>query len=119
MATTSHFGQKRCPDCSKWIKGTRTKTCPYCNHQFQSKPRAAKPRVAETVVPAVVAVAKAGNGQAITLDQISKVASTVKALGGYKRMTDVLGVISELGGVKKFRQLAEAIEAPQADVVPV
>jgi len=36
-------------------------------------------------------------------------------LGGYQRVTEVLAVIKEMGGVKKFRDLAEAMTATETD----
>ena len=62
-------------------------------------------------------------GGTITLDQVKKVAQTIKTLGGYQRMTEVLAVIKELGGVKKFKDLAEAMTvaetaAMSTDAVP-
>jgi len=70
------------------------------------KKKAAKP--APEVVPAVVEK-PAANGGAITLVQVKKVAKTVKAMGGFQRMTEVLDVIKAAGGVKKFKELAEAM----------
>ena len=52
------------------------------------------------------------NGGTITLDQVKKVAHTIKMLGGYQRVIEVLDVIKELGGVKKFKDLAEAMSVP-------
>ena len=53
----------------------------------------------------------------ITLEQVRKVAQTIKTLGGYQRMTEVLAVIKELGGVKKFKDLAEAMTVTEPDVI--
>ena len=39
-------------------------------------------------------------------------------LGGYQRVFEVLGVIKELGGVKKFRDLAEAMTVTGTEDVP-
>jgi len=33
----------------------------------------------------------------------------VKDIGGFGRLNDLLGVIKEVGGVKKFRDLMEAL----------
>jgi len=68
-------------------------------------------------VAATVAEKPSNNGNAITLEQIKKVAQTVKSIGGFQRMTEVLDVIKESGGVKKFRELAEAMTVPEGDVV--
>jgi short-subunit dehydrogenase involved in D-alanine esterification of teichoic acids len=70
-----------------------------------------------SVAPAVVEK-PATNGSTITLEQIKKVACTIRTLGGYQRMTEVLDVIKEMGGVKKFRDLAEAMTATAADAIP-
>ncbi len=80
------------------------------------KKKAAEP--APEVAPARSAVEKpATNGGTITLEQVKKVAHTIKTLGGFQRVIDVLDVIKELGGVKKFKDLAEAMTVPEPDVV--
>ncbi len=79
--------------------------------------KAAKP-AAVAAPPALAAVAKPANGGTFTLEQIEKVAHTIKTLGGYPRMTEVLGVIKEAGGVKKFKDLAEAMSCPETDAMP-
>ena len=110
---TRHLGQKQCPSCNKWIKGTRWKACPHCSHEFQPK----KVAKAKVVVEAPAPIEKpAKPADTITLEQIKKVATTVKALGGFQRMTEVLDVIKQAGGVKKFKDLAEAIACPAEDV---
>jgi len=117
MAKISRLGQKQCPKCSKWIKGTRNKTCPYCSYEFQPKMQAIKPAVvASTPAPAAVEKPTA-NGGTITLEQVKKVAQTIKTIGGYQRMIEVLDVIKASGGVKKFKDLAEAITVSETDVV--
>lgn len=116
MAKKNRLGQKQCPKCNKWIKGTRSKTCPYCSYEFQPKKQATKPAVAETPAP-VAAEKPEKNGSTITLEQIKKVAQTVKAMGGYQQMTEVLAVIKEAGGVKKFKDLADAMTVTEPDVV--
>jgi hypothetical protein len=54
----------------------------------------------------------------ITLEQVKKVAQTVNAMGGFQRVLEVLEVIKETGGVKKFKDLAEAMAATGTDAVP-
>ena len=70
----------------------------------------------EAAAPAVEKAAKAGD--TITLELVKKVAHTIKAMGGFQRMTDVLEVIKEAGGVKKFKDLAEAMSDTAADAIP-
>jgi hypothetical protein len=65
--------------------------------------------------PAVVEKAAMSNGT-ITLELVKKVAYTVKCLGGYQRATEVLDVIKEAGGMKKFKDLAEAMAGPETDI---
>ena len=76
-----------------------------------------KEAVTEAVVPAAVEK-PATNGGTITLEQVKQVAQTVKAMGGFQRMTEVLDVIKASGGVKKFKDLAEAITATSPDDIP-
>ena len=108
-------GQKRCPSCGAAVKGPRTKTCPKCGHGFNGKPQAA---VVAAAPAALAVVEKPTNGGTITLEQIKKVAHTIKTLGGYQRATEVLAVIKEMGGVKKFRDLAEAMTVAETDAIP-
>jgi len=118
MAKISRLGQKQCPKCNKWIKGTRSKTCPYCSYEFQPKTQAIKPAaVASTPAPAAIEK-PATNGGTITLEQVKKVAQTIKTMGGYQRMIEVLETNKAAGGVKKFKDLAEAMTVSEADVIP-
>ena len=71
---------------------------------------------AVATVPAVVE--KPSNGSTITLEQVKKVAHTINTLGGIQRVTEVLAVIKELGGVKKFRELADAMTVTVANDIP-
>ena len=121
MAKKMKPGQKRCPSCGASVKGPRTKACPKCGHEFNGKPQEAPaPKAAPaTAVPAVVEK-PATNGGTITLDHVKKVAQTVKVIGGLPRVLEVLDVIKELGGVKKFKDLAEAMTttATSTDDIP-
>jgi hypothetical protein len=112
MAKKMKPGEKRCPSCGATVKGPRTKTCPKCGHGFNGKPQAAVVAAAPAAPAVVEKPAKpATNGGTITLEQVKKVAQTVKTLGGLQRVTEVLAVIKEMGGVKKFKDLAEAMTA--------
>ena len=55
-------------------------------------------------------------GDTITLEQIKKVAQTINLMGGFHHMLEVLDVIKETGGLKKFKDLAEAIACPEPKV---
>ena len=86
------------------------------NKTGTAKKAAKKAAVAVAAAPAVVE--KPTNGGTITLDQVKKVAHTIKTLGGFQRVTEVLEVIKELGGVKKFKELAEAMSVTATDGLP-
>ena len=86
------------------------------NKTGTAKKAAKTAAAAVAAVPAVVE--KPTNGSTITLEQVKKVAHTINMLGGHERVTEVLAVIKELGGVKKFRELAEAMSLPSTDDIP-
>ncbi len=112
MAKKMKPGQKRCPKCGASVKGPRTKTCPKCGHEFKSKQQAAPapepaPAVADPETPAKPA-------STVTLEQIKAVGQMVKTIGGFRRLHEMLGVIKEVGGVKKFKDLLEAMAVGEA-----
>jgi hypothetical protein len=55
---------------------------------------------------------------AITLEQIKKVAQTVKDLGGFGRLKELLEIIREVGGLKKFKDLLAAMSGTEKDAIP-
>ena len=57
-------------------------------------------------------------GATVTLEHVKAVALTVKALGGFVRLNELLGLIKEVGGVKKFKDLLEAMSGTEADAIP-
>jgi hypothetical protein len=111
MAKRMRRGQKQCPKCETWVKGPRTKACPKCSHQFQAK---------QPKAPAAEAVAAEPEKAAatVTLEHVKAVALTVKNLGGSVRLYELLGLIKEIGGVKKFKDLLEAISGTETDAIP-
>lgn len=117
MARKMKPGHKRCPSCGSLVKGPRTKTCPKCNYQFNGKHKAVATKPAEAPAPAV-AEKPVKAADTVTLDQIKAVARTVKAVGGLGRLNELLGLIREVGGVKKFKDLAEAMTIPATDAIP-
>jgi len=87
------------------------------NKARTAKKAAKKQAAAEAAAPAAVEKpTKAAD--TVTLDQVKKVAQTIQAIGGFKRVTEVLEVIRELGGVRKFKDLAEAMSATETDDIP-
>ena len=84
-----------------------------------NKKAATKKAVKKSAVAASAVVDKlTSNSDTITLEQIKSVAKAISAIGGIYRVFDVLDVIKELGGVKKFKELAEAISAINSDDIP-
>jgi hypothetical protein len=57
-------------------------------------------------------------GVTVTLEHVKAVALTVKTLGGSVRLYELLGLIKEIGGVKKFKDLLEAISGTETDAIP-
>ena len=118
MAKKMKPGQKRCPSCGTSVKGPRTKACPKCGHEFNGNHKAPLPKRHRPAAPAVVEK-PTKPADTITLDHVKKVAQTVKVIGGLPRVLEVLDVIKELGGVKKFKDLAEAMTATDStDDIP-
>ena len=117
MAKTTRLGQKKCPGCGKWIKGTRTRVCPKCSYEFNGKPkkaRARKPAKAVVEKPAKAVAEKPTKvGDAITITQVRAVAELVTLIGGFDRCHELLGVIRDVGGLKRMKDLLEAIAAAQ------
>ena len=110
MAKKVKPGYKRCPKCKLLVKGPRTKTCPKCQHEF-----AVKQPAAPAPGPAAAAEAPAKTANAITLEQIKMVGQMVKTIGGFRRLHEMLGVIKEVGGLKKFKDLLDAMAVTEWD----
>ena len=87
------------------------------NRTRTAKKAAKKQAVAEAAAPAIVEK-PTKNGDTITLEQVKRVAHTINMLGGFQRVTEVLAVIKELGGVKRFKDLAEAMSVTNFDDIP-
>jgi hypothetical protein len=109
MAKTSRLGQKKCPGCDKWVKGTRTRVCPKCGHEFNGKPK--KAPAPEPINTVVEKPAKAAD--AITIAQIRAVAELITAVGGFDRCHAFLSVIRDVGGLRRMKDLLEALAAAQ------
>ena len=109
MAKTTRRGQKQCPECSAWVKGTRTKACPKCSHQFNGKQGAA-PALEPTKA---LADKPTKAGDAITIGQVRAVAQLVTVVGGFDRCNELLGVIRDVGGLRRMKDLLEALSVAQ------
>jgi hypothetical protein len=102
-------GQKQCPKCNAWVKGTRAKDCPKCDYQFNGKPKAAP---APAPAPAV---AETKAGDTVTFAQLRAVTQTVRTIGGFARLNELLGLVKEVGGLRKMKGLLEAMSVPETD----
>jgi len=111
MAKKSRLGQKQCPKCEAWIKGTRAKACPKCSYKFRPKQKAAP-----TPEPAPP-VEKATNTD--TVEQVKAVAQTIKAIGGFDPLNELLGLIREVGGLRRFKDLLDAMSVAEVDETTV
>ena len=105
MAKRTRKGQKQCPKCDAWVKGTRAKNCPKCGHGFT----AAKAKKAARQTVTVPAEVPTKPSYAVTLEQITAVGQMVKTIGGFRHLHEMLAVIKEVGGLKKFKDLLDAI----------
>jgi arginine repressor len=78
--------------------------------------RAAKQQAAVEVAPEPEKTVKAS--PTVTLEQVKAVAMTVKALGGYVQVNNLLATIKDVGGTRKFKDLLEAMAGTEADAIP-
>ena len=115
MAKRSRQGQKQCPSCRAWVKGTRAKECPKCDHQFNGKKKATPaPKPALKPEPAKVVTEKPTKvADAITIAQVRSVAELVTLVGGFDRCHELLGVVRDVGGLRRMKDLLEALAAAQ------
>jgi hypothetical protein len=52
----------------------------------------------------------------VTFEQVRAVTQTVKVIGGFERFSELLGLIKEVGGLKKMKDLLKAMSAPVDDI---
>ena len=104
MAKKTRRGQKQCPGCKAWVKGTRAKSCPRCGHDFTGSVAAVE------TAPSAGAKTPTKPAYTVTLEQIKAVGQMVTTIGGFRRLHEMLSVIKEVGGLKKFKDLLEAME---------
>ncbi len=113
MAKKTRRGQKQCPKCNAWVKGTRARACTKCNYQFNGKQR--KVHVPHAVA-AVVEVKPTKAADTVTLDQLRAVTQTIKAIRGVNRFNELLGIVKEVGGLRKMKDLLEAMSVANGTV---
>ena len=96
----------------------KVRVCPKCDCQFNRKPKKARaPKPAKAVVekPAKAVAEKPTKvADAITITQVRTVAELVTLIGGFDRCHEMLGVIRDVGGLKRMKDLLEALAAAQA-----
>ena len=86
------------------------------NKVRRAKKAAAKP-VAVVAAPEP-AVAEKKAADTVTVAQVKAVTQAVQAIGGFARLNELLGLIKEVGGLKKFKDLLEAMSMPETDKIP-
>jgi hypothetical protein len=105
-------------------QGIKIKPSHVANIKTQIKKARIGKRVAKKQV-AVEAAAPAAVEQptkavvTVTLEHVKAVALTVKTLGGSTRLYELLALIKDVGGLKKFKDLLEAISGTETDVIPL
>ena len=89
-------------------------------HQGESLPQVRSPiqwQATRRPRPEPVAAEKKA-ADTVTFDQLRAVTQTIKAIGGVNRLNELLGLVKEVGGLKKFKDLLEAMSAPEIDQIP-
>jgi hypothetical protein len=83
------------------------------------KATAKKPAAAVPASPAAAKSEKTTKASAtVTLEHVKAVALAVKTVGGFVRVDELLGLIKEVGGLKKFKDLLEAMSPAEVDAIP-
>ena len=76
-----------------------------------------KKAVVDMAAPAVVEK-PVKSADVVTLEQVKRVATAITYMGGHHRVMEVLEVIRELGGVKKFKDVVDAMQSASYDDIP-
>jgi hypothetical protein len=79
---------------------------------------AKKPAKQKVAVEAAAVPVEKKAANTVTIEQVKAVTQTVKIIGGFAHLNDLLGLIKEVGGLKKFKDLLEAMSPPETDVIP-
>jgi arginine repressor len=74
-----------------------------------NKARIAKKAAKQKVAPEPAApVEKVAN--TVTVEQVKAVAQTIKAIGGFDHLIELLRLIREVGGLRRFKDLLDAMQ---------
>ncbi len=79
--------------------------------------KAKKQAVVEVAAPAVVEKPTRA-ADAVTIEQIRAVTKTVQVIGGIPRLNELLGLVKEVGGLRKMKELLDAMTVSEDDVIP-
>ena len=71
------------------------------------------------MAPAPVAAAASTARDTITIGQVKVVAQMVNTVGGFDRFHELLGVIRDVGGLRRMKNLLEAMSAAQEGTTAV
>jgi hypothetical protein len=115
-------------------QGTEVKVSYIYNIRTQSRKKAGKKKAgrkagkaktqavaaqAPAATPAPAATEKkAEPAGTVTLEHIKAVAQTIKAIGGFGKLNELVSLIREVGGLRKFKDLVDAITAAGSGAVP-
>jgi hypothetical protein len=95
------------------VKGTRAKNCPECGHNFKATKSNGAKAVAPKPAPAAIEAPSVKPASTVTLEHVKAVAKTIKDIGGFVRLNELLSVVKEVGGLKKFKDLMEAMSVTE------
>lgn len=81
------------------------------------KARTAEPVVA-TSTSQVAAVEPVKTNGTLSIQHVKAVAQTAKAVGGFNRLNELLNLIREVGGMKRFGELIQAMSVAEPEHIP-
>ena len=83
------------------------------NKNHTATKAAKQPAAIKVAAPAAEPEKAVKASATVNLEHVKATALTIKALGGVVRLNELLGLIKEVGGVKKFKDLLEAMSVPE------
>jgi hypothetical protein len=87
------------------------------NKQRRAK-KVAKTQAAVEVAATAVAEQAAKASPTVSLEHVKAVSQAIATHGGSVRLYDLLALIKDVGGLKKFKDLLEAIAGAETDAIP-